>query len=296
MSTNFKIAKPIAESIKNEIDRLEFISTPTSTLSRITTGFNELDNLLMGFQPGNLYLLASLPCVGKTAFLINILINVASNNNKALLICPGMSKLQVTQRVLSCITSIKMEHLAKGQIDHEQLLLVKEYTNKATAVQANLIIWDNPVLSVNNIRVHLSSTPVMDRPLFIVIDDVDLIRTKKHGKENNTSLVMLQLMELASEFGLPILVGKGIRSPKKKESTFIQCRDLRKNEIAEQYADVIMFLYRPEYYEVEPNNMDTDFLNGETHIRVAKNRTGPLDTIKLKSELQIQKFYDWHSA
>ena len=292
---NNKYNSPIKfnDSMHQEIKRIQSCMETQNDHLEIKTGYNAIDDCITGFRPGNVYLLASYPCCGKTAFLTNISANIANTNNKVLFICPAMSNVQATQRFLACISGISLEEIAKGIMDSISMQNLMNQLLDAKEITDHLSIWDYPGIRIKDIKKYLFSLSEADRPKILVIDDINLIQKKSIADLNKKPINILQkVRELAEMFAIPILVGTGLKRPKKKESHFPKLRDLQRNGIHEQFTDAVLFLYRPEYFELA-NEEDTEFQAGETHIRIAKNRHGVLDTIKLKAEMTTQRFQSW---
>lgn len=281
------------ESMYPEIKRIKTSSEMNNDHLNLNSGFADIDDCLGGFRPGNVYLIVSYPCCGKTAFLTNILANITSSKSKALFICPSMSNTQATQRFLACISGIRLEEISRGIMDDISIQLLINQMLDAKEIADHLLIWDYPAIRIKHIKKYLTSLSETDRPKIIVIDDVNLIRSKSNENSiNKPSNILQKVRELAETFAIPIIVGQGMKDPKKKESKFPQLRDLSKNGIYEQFTDAVLFLYRPEYYNFSEED-NSDFQVGETHVRIAKNRQGPLDTIKIKAEMTTQKFMSW---
>jgi len=281
---------PIELFVAKQLDRICKEKEDSTKSAELETGFKDLDDLLLGLHGGYLYLLASKPSVGKTAFLINILLNITQEGKKALFVTPTMASSQVAQRMLSCVIGIKMEHIFNGALEKTDEEILRKFIKEEKAIQSNFICLDYPLPTVEGIKEYLYSLPENERPEIVVIDDLsELCYTKKWQRREASTHFMHESLNLAKEFNIPVLISAELKkAPKKKGTKMVQLRDLKKYGLSEQYASVIMFLFRPEYYQ---KDMDGAFTTkGETHLRIAKNDMGPLDTVKLQADLGIQRF------
>jgi replicative DNA helicase len=278
---------PINFYYDNEIARINEYSEFCKK-SKFLTGYSELDELIHGFQPGNLYVVvAPKHFTGKTAFLLNTIVHLANNSNKTLFVCPAMSASRVAQRLMSLISRIKIEKISTGNLDMNEVNILKDFTKNHNQINSHLYVIDSPLITVKYLRKLLYSLPEKERPSILVIDDViELAVNDKRRPVKKITKMMLQLMELAQNFEMPILISTNLSS----ESNLFQLRDLKKKGIAEQYATAIIFLSRSQLHFTE--HKKPKVLMGDFFLRVAKNQYGKLGTIKLKDQLDIQSIRD----
>ena len=283
-------ALPIENYFNTEFDRLTKVHSESFQRSELNTGFSEVDKILLGFQPGHLYLLATRPCIGKTTLLLNVAINISELHKKTLFISPVTSGSQVAQRILSCKSGIKMSKIATADLSTDEIAITKKTIEETKTLQSHLNLLSTPLVSVNDIRQILYSYSVVEKPTILIIDDVDQLRSKcKTNNDKRLSLILLQLMKLAQDLNIPVFVSAGLNSKSNKTGSGMpQLRDLTINNIPEHFSSVVMFLYRPEYYINDKRKSNS--LHGEIYLRIAKNEIGNLSSIKLKYDPSIQKF------
>lgn len=278
---------------RSHTQRFKLNNDKPDQLAGFSTGYEKLDHAINGLQPGRLYVIGARPSVGKTAFAVNLMLNVCSNENqsrRAIYFSHEMSADQLSQRIMACKTGIKLEHIAKGKLDVQDWALLQQHS---IYEQGNdqIIIDDRPSVTVSEIRqsLHLHYSNPID---IIFIDHIQYLKGK-HGRYRDEELthIMKELKQLASEFHIPVvLLSQLNRNIETRTSGRMpMLSDLRESGSIEQEADVVMFLYRPEYYEVLTDSLG-EGVTGETHLRIAKNRTGILDTIHLSALLHIQRF------
>jgi replicative DNA helicase len=263
----------------------------------ISTGFPNLDAVITGFLPGQLYVIGARPSVGKTTLMVNLLLHALlhpKQKNRALYYSLKESAELLSQRLLSCVSGIMYEKIARGKLDEQELNQLYKSGVEPLA-NSDLAINDRPLLRVSDIRKLLLNSK--DRSYNIVfIDQLQhILASKGRYRDEEVSVIMKELKLLAREFNIPIVVSSQLNRTvdlRRDGNRMPQLSDLRDSGGIEQEADVVLFLYRPEYYDIVLDELGQSN-KGETHIRVAKNRTGPLDTIRLKALLHIQKFVDF---
>ena len=263
----------IGNVLAKAITRIDHLRQQEDDISGVTSGFASLDRITYGWQPTDLIILAARPSVGKTAFALNLARNAALHPVKPTgvgFFSLEMSASQLVQRILSAESEIMLEKISRGKLeDYEyQQLHTKRLVNK------------------HNVGL-------------IIIDYLQLMSgTGDRGanREQEISNISRNLKALAKELNIPIIalsqLSRAVET--RKESKMPQLSDLRESGAIEQDADMVMFIYRPEYYE-NFQNEHGESTQGETHIKIAKHRNGALDNIKLKALLHIQKFEEWSS-
>jgi replicative DNA helicase len=214
--------------------------------------------------------------------------------NRALYYSLKESAELLSQRLLSCVSGIMYEKIARGKLDEQELNQLYKSGVEPLA-NSDLAINDRPLLRVSDIRKLLLNSK--DRSYNIVfIDQLQhILASRGRYRDEEVSVIMKELKLLAREFNIPIVVSSQLNRTvdlRRDGNRMPQLSDLRDSGGIEQEADVVLFLYRPEYYDIVLDELGQSN-KGETHIRVAKNRTGPLDTIRLKALLHIQKFVDF---
>ncbi|MBA4195969.1 MAG: replicative DNA helicase [Chitinophaga sp.] len=288
----------IGNVLAKTINRIDELRTKEEDISGVPSGFTSLDRITYGWQPTDLIILAARPSVGKTAFALNLARNAALNPVKPTgvgFFSLEMSASQLVQRILSAESEILLEKISRGKLEeHEyQQLHAKGIKRLETAP---LYIDDTAALNIFEFRAKARRLVNKHNVGLIIIDYLQLMSgsgDRNSNREQEISNISRNLKALAKELSIPIIalsqLSRAVET--RKESKMPQLSDLRESGAIEQDADMVMFIYRPEYYEIGANEMG-ESTKGETHIRIAKHRNGSLDTIKLRAQLQIQRFED----
>ncbi len=284
----------------NTIKRIEDLRQRNEDVSGVPSGFSGLDRVTFGWQNTDLIILAARPAVGKTAFALNLARNAVMHPTKptpVALFSLEMSAGQLVQRILSAESEIWLEKIARGKMEeHEMKQLYARGIQRLS--QAPLYIDDTPALNIFELRAKCRRLKNKHNIGMVIIDYLQLMSGTGDGRNSNReqeiSNISRNLKALAKELSVPIIalsqLSRAVET--RKESKMPQLSDLRESGAIEQDADMVMFIYRPEYYEVM-NNEHGESTHGETHIRIAKHRNGSLETIKLRAKLDIQKFEEW---
>ena len=282
------------------IERIEDMRNRDEDITGVPSGFPSLDKLTYGWQPTDLIILAARPSVGKTAFALNLARTAALNAKKP---CPvaffslEMSAGQLVQRILSAESEIWLEKISRGKLEeHEMKQLYKKGIERLS--NAPIYIDDSAALNIFELRAKCRRLKNKHNVGLIIIDYLQLMSgggdNKNGNREQEISKISRDLKGLAKELQVPIIALSQLSREveKRKEGAKIpQLSDLRESGAIEQDADMVMFLYRPDYYEIGTNE-NGESTKGETYVKIAKHRNGSLDTIKLKALLHIQKFIE----
>src|SRR6188768_610417 len=282
------------------IQRIEDMRNRQEDITGVPTGFASLDRITYGWQSTDLIILAARPSVGKTAFALNLARNAALHPTKptaTAVFSLEMSAGQLVQRILSAESEIWLEKIARGKMEeHEMKQLYARGIQRLA--KAPIFIDDTPALNIFELRAKCRRLKNKHNIGLVLIDYLQLMSgtsdNKNSNREQEISNISRNLKALAKELNIPIVALSQLSREveKRKEGAKIpQLSDLRESGAIEQDADMVMFLYRPEYYDITANEMG-ESNKGETHIRIAKHRNGQLDTIKLKALLHIQKFIE----
>ncbi len=289
----------IGNVLAKTINRIDELRTKTEDISGVPSGFPTMDRVTYGWQPTDLIILAARPSVGKTAFALNLARNAALHPTKPVPVgffSLEMSASQLVQRILSAESEIKMEKISRGKLEnHEYEQLLSKGIKKLEI--APIFIDDTAALNIFEFRAKARRLVNKHNVGVIIIDYLQLMSgtgDRGSNREQEISNISRNLKALAKELNVPIIalsqLSRAVET--RKESKMPQLSDLRESGAIEQDADMVMFIYRPEYYEVM-NNEHGESTHGETHIRIAKHRNGSLETIKLRAKLDIQKFEEW---
>lgn len=282
------------------IQRIEDMRNRQEDITGVPTGFPSLDKLTYGWQNTDLIILAARPAVGKTAFALNLARNAAMNPSKPTPVAffsLEMSSGQLVQRILSAESEIWLEKIARGKMEeHEMKQLYKRGIERLA--NAPIFIDDTAALNIFELRAKCRRLKNKHNVGLILIDYLQLMsgtgENRNTNREQEISRISRDLKGLAKELQVPIIalsqLSRAVES-RKEGNKMPQLSDLRESGAIEQDADMVMFIYRPEYYDLTSNEMG-ESNKGETHIRIAKHRNGSLDTIKLRALLHIQKFVE----
>src|SRR3954467_2295652 len=283
------------------IQRIEDLRHKNEDVTGVPSGYASLDRVTYGWQTTDLIILAARPSVGKTALALNLARNAALHPSKPTPVAVfslEMSAGQLVQRILAAESEIWLEKISRGKLEeHEMKQLYQRGIQRLS--QAPLFIDDTPALNIFELRAKCRRLKNASKIGMIIIDYLQLMsgtgENRNGNREQEISNISRSLKSLAKELQVPIVALSQLSREveKRKEGNKMpQLSDLRESGAIEQDADMVMFLYRPEYYDITQDEMG-DSNRGETHVRIAKHRNGSLETIKLRALLHIQKFVDW---
>ena len=270
---------PIKEVVLNALDRIEKASKSKGTVTGIPTGFLDLDYKLSGLQPSDLVLVAARPSMGKTAFVLNIAQHVAFKANQSVAIFSlEMSKEQLVNRLFSLESQVDSQSLRTGNLkdsDWEKLIESAGIIGKS-----HLIIDDTPGISVTELRSKCRKYKLEHGLKLIIIDYLQLmsgsIGKRSDSRQQEISEISRSLKAIARELHVPVIALSQLsRAVEQRPDHRPMLSDLRESGAIEQDADVVMFIYRDDYY-----HKDTDTPN-QAEIIIAKQRNGPIGTVNL---------------
>ena len=284
-----------------ELNRFDKLRANDSHLSGVTSGFNNLDRITHGWQPTDLIILAARPSVGKTALALNFARQAATDPVKPIgvgFFSLEMSAGQLIKRIWSAESEINMDKLTTGQLaDNEYSQLLRRGIQKVDSMP--LWIDDTAALNIFQFRSKARKMVSKNKVGLIIIDYLQLmsgLKDKNGNREQEISTISRNLKALAKELNIPIIalsqLSRAVET--RKESKIPQLSDLRESGAIEQDADMVAFIYRPEYYGTNANEQG-ESTGGLTEIKIAKHRNGILDTIRLRAILHYQKFEEWTS-
>ncbi|HEY0067816.1 MAG TPA: replicative DNA helicase, partial [Flavisolibacter sp.] len=281
------------------IQRIEDLRHKNEDVTGVPSGFPSLDRVTYGWQSTDLIILAARPAVGKTAFALNLARNAALHPTKPTPVAVfslEMSAGQLVQRILSAQSDIWLEKISRGKMEEHEM---KQLYAKGiqTLAQAPIFIDDTAALNIFELRAKCRRLKNANNIGLIIIDYLQLMSgtgDRNSNREQEISTISRSLKGLAKELQVPIIALSQLSrevEKRKDGNKMPQLSDLRESGAIEQDADMVMFLYRPEYYDITQDEMG-DSNRGETHVRIAKHRNGSLETIKLRALLHIQKFIE----
>lgn len=243
----------------------------------LKTGYKVLDERINGLQKGAFYVLGGRPAMGKTTFAMNIAYHLAvKQNKKVLYVSFDMSKRRVITRLLRMDCGIDLERL-QGKLINEQLMQ-KLSTSINHLGQAPICLEDAPGFTVEALVMALRDNMELNKVQLVVIDYLQLMSCDREfeTRQEEISYICLQLKNIAKELNISIMAISALsRAVEQRPDHRPLLSDLRESGGIEQYADVVMFLYREEYYDAEPIS------KGNTEIIVSKNLYGPIGIVKL---------------
>ena len=270
---------PFKQLVYEVVNKAHQASKYPDDVSGIPTGFVDLDKCLSGLQPSDFILIAARPSMGNTAFVLNIAENVAVKQGITTVIFSlEMSGVQLTSRLLSMESGVNAEVIRTGNLsgsDWQQLVGGADVLGKA-----KIIIDDTPGINISEMRSRCRKYKLENNLGLIIIDYLQLMSGDKGGKsesrQSEISEISRGLKALARELNVPVLsLSQLSRAPEQRQDHRPMLSDLRESGAIEQDADVVMFIYRDDYY-----NEDSEE-KGVAEIHVAKQRNGPVRTIKL---------------
>ena len=279
---------PIKQVVLNALDKIEKASKSKGTVTGIPTGFIDLDYKLSGFQPSDFILIAARPSMGKTAFVLNIAQYMAFKKNKAVAIFSlEMSKEQLVNRLFSLESQVDAQSLRTGNMkdsDWEKLI-----EGAGVIGQSKLIIDDTPGISISELRSKCRKYKLEHGLDIIIIDYLQLmtgsVGKSSESRQQEVSDISRQLKGLARELNVPVVsLSQLSRAVESRPDKRPMLSDLRESGAIEQDADVVMFIYRDEYY-----NKDSEFKK-QAEIIIAKQRNGPVGTVNLAWLGEYTKF------
>jgi replicative DNA helicase len=272
-------------------------------ITGVPTGFPTLDKVTYGWQNTDLIILAARPSVGKTAFALNLARSAALHPTKPTPVgffSLEMSSSQLVTRILSAESEILLEKISRGKLeDHEMKQLYKKGIERLS--KAPIHIDDSAALNIFELRAKCRRLKNKHKVGLIIIDYLQLMSgsaDKNSNREQEISKISRDLKSLAKELQVPIIELSQLSREveRRKEGNKVpQLSDLRESGAIEQDADMVMFLYRPEYHDITSNEMG-ESNKGDTYVKIAKHRNGSLENIKLKALLHIQKFIEEEGA
>ncbi len=279
---------PIKQVVLNALERIEKASKNKGVVTGIPTGFIDLDYKLSGLQPSDLVLVAARPSMGKTAFVLNIAQHVAFKKEKSVAVFSlEMSKEQLVNRLFALESQVDSQMLRTGNLkdsDWEKLI-----EGAGIIGRSNLIIDDTPSISVSELRSKCRKYKLEHNIELVIIDYLQLMMgsagKRQESRQQEISEISRSLKALARELNVPVVALSQLsRAVESRPDKRPMLSDLRESGAIEQDADVVMFIYRDEYY-----NKDSD-KKRQAEIIIAKQRNGPIGTVDLAWLADYTKF------
>lgn len=277
---------PVRDIVNNAIDKIEKASRTKGNVTGIPTGFIDLDYRTAGMQPSDLILIAARPSMGKTAFELNLAQYMALKKGLTVaLFSLEMSKEQLVNRMFSLESNVDAQKLRTGNLNDQEW---ERLASSATVIgKSNLIIDDTPSISIAELRSKCRKYKLEHNLSIIMIDYLQLMSGsgKSESRQQEISDISRSLKALARELNVPVVALSQLsRAVEQRPDHRPMLSDLRESGAIEQDADVVMFLYRDDYY-----NHDTD-KKGISEVIIAKQRNGPIGTVELAWLAEYTKF------
>jgi replicative DNA helicase len=283
--------------MRDAILELEARKNQKDGLTGVPSGFTALDRVTSGWQKSDLVIIAARPAMGKTAFVLSVLRNAAVDHNRPVAIFSlEMSSVQLVNRLISAEAELDSDKIKKGSLaEHEWAQLVHK-TSKLS--KAPLFVDDTPALSILELRAKCRKLKAQHDIQMVVVDYLQLMSGDSKGgfggnREQEIASISRALKKIAKELSIPVIALSQLsravetRGGDKRP----QLSDLRESGAIEQDADMVMFLYRPEYYGITEDEGGASTA-GVGEVIIAKNRNGSLENIKLRFIGRFTKFTD----
>lgn len=268
---------PIRQVVLNAIEKIEKASRSQGSVTGIPTGFIDLDYKTSGFQPSDLILVAARPSMGKTAFVLNIAQYMAFHNDvTAAIFSLEMSKEQLVNRLLALESKVDSQNIRTGNLEDEEWAKLIEGAN--IIGKSNLIIDDKPGISISELRSKCRKYKMEHNLGIIFIDYLQLMTGsgRSESRQQEISEISRSLKALARELNVPVVALSQLsRAVEQRPDHRPMLSDLRESGAIEQDADVVMFIYRDDYYNKDSENKNI------AEIIIAKQRNGPIGTVNL---------------
>ncbi len=266
---------PIEEVVMNALTTIEKASKTKGNVTGVPTGFSDLDYKTAGFQPSELLLIAARPAMGKTAFALNIALNAAIRDNKKVALFElEMSKESLVNRLFAMESKVNAQKIRTGELSAAEWTSLSEGATEIA--KSNIVIDDNASITPAELRSKCRKLKLEKGLDLVIIDYLQLMTTGKENRQQEVSDISRSLKLLARELDVPVVALSQLsRKVEERTDKRPMLSDLRESGAIEQDADVVMFLYREDYYKKDTENTNV------TEVIIAKQRNGPIGTVNL---------------
>ena len=283
----------IKDILVDSFEELQELYNNKQHITGVASGFIDLDNKTAGLHKSELILIAARPAMGKTAFALNIATNAAIHANTPVAVFSlEMSKEQCAKRILCSQAMVDSQKVTKGDIDDEEWSKLAVASGELSE-SSGIFIDDTPGITVAEIRAKCRKLKIEKDIGLIVIDYLQLIRGsgKSPSREQEIAAISRSLKILAKEIDVPVIALSQLsRSPEARTDHRPMLQDLRESGSIEQDADIVMFIYRDDYYNQESEQTNI------AEIIIAKNRSGPVGTTELLWMPNFTKFVNKYNG
>ncbi|MCI9418439.1 MAG: replicative DNA helicase [Eubacterium sp.] len=279
---------PIKQIALETLESIQNAAKTVGAVTGISTGFYDLDSRTAGLQKSDLILIAARPSMGKTAFVLNIAETVAMRNNTSTAIFSlEMSRIQLAKRLISMNSKVDSQHMRVGNLADEEWGKITEST--ILLGESPLVIDDTPGITIAELRSKCRKMKIENDLGLVIIDYLQLMSgsggRRNESRQQEISDISRSLKALAREIDCPVIALSQLsRAVEGREDKRPMLSDLRESGAIEQDADVVMFIYRDEYYHRDSED------KGIAEIIIGKQRNGPTCTVKLKWLSEFTKF------
>lgn len=260
----------------------------------ISTGFPALDKILGGLMPADLYLIAARPSMGKSAMAFQIAKQVAATGVAVGVFSLEMSAQQIVERLICSESEVDSDLVRRGQLDGSGFEYQRLYEKTGIIGTLPLYVDDSAALSMVELRARAMRMYTKHKVRIIIVDYLQMIKGHGQTRDQEIGNISRTLKQVAKELNIPVIalssLNRGVESRGGDKRPMLS--DLRESGNLESDADVVMFLYRPEYYKIleDSDGMPT---SGLCEVIIAKHRNGSVDTVKLKFIGKYTKFKPW---
>lgn len=281
--------EPFERIVSESIEELKLMMESEKLILGLETGFFELDTLTSGFEPGNLILIGARPGMGKSSFMLSIALNMARKGKKVVVFSLEMSKKQILHRIFSLSSGVPLKNIRMGMITKEDFHRI---------VEAGLELRRLPALfdfSPARTTLEIRSIAQLRQADIIFIDYLQLITPPKQysSRQEEVAAISRSLKLIAKDLNIPVVALVQLsRQTEHRSDKRPTLADIRESGQIEQDADIVMFLYRPEYYKKNPSPEEA----GLVEVIVAKNRQGACGTVRLRFDKNTTGFYPWPAS
>lgn len=278
--------KFLNEIIKESLDRIEKISKNPHHVCGVPSGFYDLDKITGGFQKSDLIIVAARPSMGKTSFVLDVTRSAAKEGYKIGFFSLEMSNQQLGNRFISAVSKINLVKLRNGYLSPSEFQQIINYTQEKLW-NLQVVVDDSGNLSLDDLFIRGMRMWKKHQVDLIIIDYLQLIKARGRSRHEEISLIANKLKNFAKTIDIPvILVSQLNRKVEERDDKRPKLSDIRESGSVEEAADLVIFLYRDEYY-----NSDTDD-RGIAELTVAKQRNGPTGMVRLGWSKHSTTFYN----
>jgi len=280
---------PLKDLVKESIELIEEIHEKRGLVTGLPTGYRDLDNRTTGFHPSEFIIIASRPSMGKTSFACNVALNLNTGVTKfpILIFSLEMSKEQLVQRMLCCEAKINLMKLRQGMLTDEDM--GKLLLSAGRLEETPIFIDDTPSLNIFELRARARRLKASENIQLIVIDYLQLMRGRgrAENRQQEISEISASMKALAKELKVPVIaISQLSRATEQREGKEPQLSDLRESGSLEQDADLVLLLYREDFYRRDESNNVADII-------IAKQRNGPTGTLNLTFLKEYMRFENY---